>query len=134
MSSSGPSSGQSPSQDKTSKSKEALRKAVQTGADMSREFATLITNAFGLIAALAWSDAIKAIFDKLGKLKYWPFSGPVMFAVLITIMAYVATVTVGRFVKDSCTKVCPPEEPKATRTPRPGTSPPTTSSPTSSPK
>ena len=119
---------------KTSKGKQVLRRAVQTGGEMSREFATLITNAFGLIAALAWSDAIKAIFDKLAKFKYWPFSGPVMFAVLITIMAYVATVTVGRFVKDSCTKVCPPDEkPKPTTSAPPAATPAATSAVTTPP-
>ena len=112
-------------QRKKTTGKDVLRKAAKTGAAMGVEFATLITNAFGLIAALAWSDAIKAIFDKLGKLKYWPFSGPVMFAVLITVMAYVATVTLGRLSKDSCTKLCTDDKPTSTpspRTPTPGPS------------
>jgi hypothetical protein len=118
--------------------KKFLRRAARTGQEMGREFATLITNAFGLIAALAWSDAIKAIFDKLAKFKYWPFSGPVMFAVLITVLAYVATVTVGRLSKDSCTKMCAPDDPQATLAPTMAptmapTSAPTTSSPTFGP-
>lgn len=101
----------------TKKVNDVLRKATKAGYEVSKEFATLITNAFGLIAALAWSDAIKAIFDKLGTFKWWPFSGPVMFAMLITLMAYAATMTVGKLSKDTCTKICPETKPKATDAP-----------------
>ena len=59
--------------------------------------ATLITTAFGLIAALAWNDAIKAIiaqFFKAGN----GVTGLVIYAVLITIIAVIATLLIARAI------------------------------------
>jgi len=59
--------------------------------------ATLITTAFGLIAALAWNEAIKAII-----LQFLPkgsdLTGLLIYAVLITIIAVVATIIIGRAI------------------------------------
>ena len=59
--------------------------------------ATLMTTAFGLIAALAWNEAIKAII-----LAYFPpqsgITGLLIYAILITIIAVVATVLIGRAI------------------------------------
>lgn len=59
--------------------------------------ATLITTAFGLIAALAWNEAIKAII-----LQFLPkgsdLTGLLIYAVLITIIAIVATIIIGRAI------------------------------------
>ena len=59
--------------------------------------ATLMTTAFGLIAALAWNEAIKAII-----LQFFPkgegITGLLIYAVLITIIAVVATVIIGRAI------------------------------------
>lgn len=58
---------------------------------------TLMTTAFGLIAALAWNEAIKAII-----LLYLPkgdgITGLLVYAVLITIIAVVATILIGRAI------------------------------------
>ena len=59
--------------------------------------ATLVTTAFGLIAALAWNDAIKAIiaqFFKAGN----GVTGLVIYAVLITIIAIIATLLIARAI------------------------------------
>lgn len=59
------------------------------------KMAALTTAAFGLVAALAWNDTIKALFNHfLGR----PDS-PVallIYAVLVTIIAVVATIMIGR--------------------------------------
>lgn len=55
----------------------------------------LITSAFGLIAALAWNDAIKAVIEQ-----FFPAAkgatGMVIYAVVITIIAVMAAVWIGR--------------------------------------
>lgn len=59
--------------------------------------ATLMTTAFGLIAALAWNDAIKAIIIAyVGKGS--DITGLLIYAVLITIIAVVATILIGRAI------------------------------------
>lgn len=59
--------------------------------------ATLITTAFGLIAALAWNDAIKAIITTfVGKGN--DITGLLVYAVLITIIAVIATILIGRAI------------------------------------
>lgn len=59
--------------------------------------ATLITTAFGLIAALAWNEAIKAII-----LQFFPkdngLTGLVIYAVIITIIAVIATIIIGKVI------------------------------------
>jgi len=58
-------------------------------------FAGLITAAFGLIAALAWNEAIKAIileFFNAGS----AITGLVIYAVIVTIIAVLATLIIAR--------------------------------------
>lgn len=56
---------------------------------------TLMTVAFGLIAALAWNDAIKAIIATV--LPKWnDITGLLIYAIVITIIAVVATVIIAR--------------------------------------
>ncbi|MDR0508818.1 MAG: DUF5654 family protein [Candidatus Methanoplasma sp.] len=61
-------------------------------------FSALITAAFGLVAALAWNEAIKAavgmFFDT--KNEIW---GMLIYAILVTILAVVVTVIIVRNVK-----------------------------------
>ena len=59
------------------------------------KIAALVTAAFGLVAALAWNDAIKAVFkeifgtaDAVGAM--------LVYAVIITIIAVILTLTVAR--------------------------------------
>ncbi len=52
----------------------------------------LVTTAFGLIAALAWNDAIRGLFEKYPVLQA---AGPWVYAVTVTIIAVLAAVYVG---------------------------------------
>ena len=57
------------------------------------KFAALVTAAFGLVAALAWNDAIKAVFKEIFGTA--DAVGPMLiYAITITIVAVILTVTV----------------------------------------
>lgn len=70
---------------------------VETKGQVLTTIATLMTTAFGLIAALAWNEAIKAII-----LAFFPaqsgITGLLIYAILITIIAVAATVIIGRAI------------------------------------
>ena len=59
--------------------------------------ATLMTTAFGLIAALAWNEAIKAII-----MQYFRAGSGIMglltYAIIITIIAVIATIIIARAI------------------------------------
>jgi len=59
--------------------------------------ATLMTTAFELIASLAWNEAIKALI-----LQFFPtgsgLTGLLIYAILITIIAIIATVIIARAI------------------------------------
>jgi len=69
---------------------------------ITERFASLITAAFGLIAALAWNDAIKALFkgpcksDGAGALCALSSGGPWVYAVIVTILAVIATIWIAK--------------------------------------
>ena len=71
--------------------------AEEVKGQVMQTIATLMTTAFGLIAALAWNEAIKAII-----LAYIPkgdgITGLLIYAVIITIIAVVATIIIGRAI------------------------------------
>lgn len=64
---------------------------------VAETISTLMTIAFGLIAALAWNEAIKAIIDQ-----YFQTGDGVMglliYAILITIIAVVVTLIIARVI------------------------------------
>lgn len=66
------------------------------------KFAALITAAFGLVAALAWNDAIRSLFigpcgsENAGALCALSAGGPWFYAILVTILAVIATLWIGR--------------------------------------
>ncbi len=66
------------------------------------KMAALITAAFGLVAALAWNDAIKALFkgpcsiEDAGALCSLSAGGPWVYALIVTIIAVAATIMIGR--------------------------------------
>lgn len=72
-----------------------LEKVKATKSEVVEKLATLITAAFGFVAAFAWNDSIKAIFAK-----YLTEESPVWFrlgyAVVITILAVLVTIWVGK--------------------------------------
>ena len=68
--------------------------------EVIEKISTLITAAFGLVAALAWNGAIKAIF-----LKVFGTSegiGPMLiYAILVTIIAVLVTIWIGNVAERS---------------------------------
>ena len=66
--------------------------------DIAEKIAALITAAFGLVAALAWNDAIKALFvgpcgtEGAGALCALSSGGPWVYAIIVTIIAVFATI------------------------------------------
>lgn len=56
----------------------------------------LVTAAFGLVAALAWNDAIKSLFSEGGALEFLSVSGQWAYAVLVTVVAVAVTIYLGR--------------------------------------
>jgi len=70
--------------------------------EIKEQLAALITAAFGLVAALAWNDAIKALFigpcgtENAGALCALSNGGPWLYAVVVTIIAVFATIWIGK--------------------------------------
>ncbi len=66
--------------------------------EVVEKLAALVTAAFGLVAALAWNGAIKAIF-----LKVFGESegiGPMLtYAIVVTLIAVLATIWIGKAVQ-----------------------------------
>ena len=63
------------------------------------KLAALITAAFGLVAALAWNDAIKSLFAEGGPLYFMAAYGIWGYAILVTLIAVVVTIWVGRMAE-----------------------------------
>ena len=64
------------------------------------KIAALITAAFGLIAALAWNEAIKAIFKEIfGSAE--AITPLLIYAVVVTIAAVILTIVVARAVTNA---------------------------------
>lgn len=70
--------------------------------DVLEKIAALITAAFGLVAALAWNDAIKALFvgpcgsEGAGALCSLSAGGPWVYAIIVTIVAVFATIWIAK--------------------------------------
>ncbi len=63
--------------------------------DIIEKLAALITAAFGLVAALAWNDTIKAIFKAVfGEAS--SLTAMIIYAVVVTIIAVVATIWIAK--------------------------------------
>lgn len=70
-------------------------KTEEVKTQVAQTISTLMTVAFGLIAALAWNDAIKAIIIRFMP-KGSSITGLLIYAILITIIAVVATILIAR--------------------------------------
>jgi hypothetical protein len=75
--------------------------------DVIEKLAALITAAFGLVAALAWNDAIKALFvgpcgtEGAGALCMLSSGGPWVYALLVTVLAVIATIWIAKVAEKS---------------------------------
>ncbi|MBT3297702.1 hypothetical protein HN385_02165 [archaeon] len=63
--------------------------------EVVEKLAALITAAFGLVAALAWNDAIKAVFNVLFG-ENSTIIAMMIYAIIVTILAVIATIWIGR--------------------------------------
>jgi hypothetical protein len=71
--------------------------------EVIEKIAALITAAFGLVAALAWNEAIQEIF----RLVFGEQSGVwamIFYAVVVTIIAILVTIWIGRVAEKSGVK------------------------------
>ncbi len=67
------------------------------------KIAALVTAAFGLVAALAWNDAIKTIFKEVFGEE--STIGPMLlYAIIVTIIAVILTIIVARAVANAKNK------------------------------
>ncbi len=70
--------------------------------DIVEKLAALITAAFGLVAALAWNNAIQALFvgpcgaQNAGLLCALSGGGPWVYALVVTVIAVLATIWIGK--------------------------------------
>ena len=70
---------------------------IEMKSEILQKMSTLITTAFGLIAALAWNQAIQAIILQLLP-KQNGILGLLIYAIIITIIAVIATVGIARVI------------------------------------
>ena len=70
--------------------------------DVIEKVSALLIAAFGLVAALAWNDAIKALFvgpcgtESAGALCSLSSGGPWVYAIFVTILAVIAAIWIGK--------------------------------------
>jgi uncharacterized membrane protein YidH (DUF202 family) len=70
-------------------------KPVPLKVEVLDKIAALVTAAFGLVAALAWNEAIKAIFKEIFGTA--DAVGPMLiYAIVVTIVAVILTIVVAR--------------------------------------
>jgi len=85
--------------EKLKKTKEELKKEKE---ELKKEtlarFTALITAAFGLVAALAWNDTIKALFIQIfGKAEtFWAM---LVYAVIVTLIAIIVTFNISKLAR-----------------------------------
>jgi len=70
--------------------------------DVMEKVSALMIAAFGLVAALAWNDAIKALFigpcgtEGAGALCMLSSGGPWVYALIVTVIAVIATIWIAK--------------------------------------
>lgn len=75
--------------------------------EIIEKMAALITVSFGLVAALAWNDAIKSLFkgpcgtEGAGALCSLSSGGPWIYAIAVTILAVLATIWIAKLAEKS---------------------------------
>lgn len=96
--------------------------AVQTGViimdtelklQFVNTFSTLMTAAFGMVAALAWNTAIKALIDQYITAGN-ELLGYFVYAVIVTVIAVVAIMAISRSLKKLADKVAEKDAAKKT--------------------
>ena len=65
------------------------------------QVSTLVSAAFGFVAALAWNTAIQSLFAVGGALHFLADYGPWVYAVFVTAVAVLVTIYIGRLAARS---------------------------------
>jgi MFS-type transporter involved in bile tolerance (Atg22 family) len=63
------------------------------------KISALMTAAFGLIAALAWNDAIRSLFAEGGPLFILAKYGVWVYAIMVTVIAVIMTIYIGKLAE-----------------------------------
>jgi hypothetical protein len=66
--------------------------------DVLIKISELMTTAFGLVAALAWNQAIQSLFTEGGPLYFVSIYGIWVYALLVTAIAVFTTIWIGRLI------------------------------------
>lgn len=75
----------------------ALERKIQKR--VLHKLATLMAAGFGLVAALAWNEAIKGLFAEDGALHFMSIGGPWGYAVIVTIVAVIVTIWMSKLAE-----------------------------------
>lgn len=75
-----------------------LRKSIM------EKMLTLATSAFGLVAALAWNDAVKGLFEKFFGPEKEQLAAKLWYALLVTVLAVIVTIYLSRLAGEDNTK------------------------------
>ena len=67
--------------------------------EIIEKIAALMTAAFGLIAALAWNDAIRSLFAEGGPLFFLAKYGVWVYAIFVTILAVGMIIWIGKIAE-----------------------------------
>jgi hypothetical protein len=66
--------------------------------DVLIKISELMTTAFGLVAGLAWNQAIQSLFAEGGALHFVSIYGIWVYALMVTFIAVFATIWIGRLI------------------------------------
>jgi len=83
---------------KENKEKKVLKKISKTKRALQEKTVTLILGGFGLVAALAWNEAIKSLFETLFKNK-GTLIGKFSYASVVTIIVVIVSMQLQRLSK-----------------------------------
>lgn len=67
--------------------------------EVLNKMSDLITAGFGLVAALAWNNAIQEVFKRLFGEEQGNLYAMFFYAIGVTVIAVVATIWIGRLIK-----------------------------------
>lgn len=67
--------------------------------ELVERLVTLMTAAFGLIAALAWNEAIKGLFAEGGALFFMAKFGVWVYAIFVTLLAVMVTIWISKLAE-----------------------------------
>lgn len=71
----------------------------QLGLEIREKLLSYIVAAFGLVAGLAWNDAIKALIEYLFPLQQNTLLAKFLYALIISLVVVIATVYITRMLK-----------------------------------